>query len=302
VGEHMTVGELIHYLRDNKDLATEFWEVFIVDARHHPIGTCQLSWILRTHRHVQLSDVMKRDQTLIPVTMDQEEVALRFQKYALISAAVVDESGRLVGQITVDDVVHIIQEEASEDILKMAGAGDGDINEPLTRTMLSRAIWLSVNLATAILAAIVPIYFSATIEKIVILSALMGIVSGMGGNAGTQTMAVTVRGISTNQLTSSNTIRAIYREIAISMTNGIALGSIMAIGCWLYCQNIALSLVFMAGWMINSLAAAAAGILIPLALHKMKFDPAIVSTVFVTWVTDTVGFFSFLGLATIFLT
>ena len=131
VPEHMTVGDLIDFMREDRDLATEFWEVFVVDARHHPVGTCALSWILRSPRQIALADVMKRDQTLIPVNMDQEEVALRFQKYALISAAVVDESGRLVGQITVDDVVHIIQEEAGEDVLLLSGAGEGDINEPI---------------------------------------------------------------------------------------------------------------------------------------------------------------------------
>ena len=153
VPEHLTVGDLIDYLRDNEDLTTEFWEVFIVDPMHRPVGTCQLSWILRTPRHVALSDVMKRDQTLIPVTMDQEEVALRFQKYALISAAVVDESGRLVGQITVDDVVHIIQEEAGEDVMLLSGAGDGDINEPIRESYSARVRWLMANLFTASLSA-----------------------------------------------------------------------------------------------------------------------------------------------------
>jgi flagellar motility protein MotE (MotC chaperone) len=153
VPEHMRVGDLIDYLRENHDLATEFWEVFIVDAAHRPVGTCALSWILRSPRHIALTDVMKRDQTLIPVMMDQEEVALRFQKYALISAAVVDEAGRLVGQITVDDVVHIIQEEAGEDVLLLSGAGDGDINEPIALTVRSRLTWLVVNLGTAAVAA-----------------------------------------------------------------------------------------------------------------------------------------------------
>ncbi|MBN8501603.1 MAG: magnesium transporter, partial [Sphingomonadales bacterium] len=149
VPEHMTVGHLIDFLREGRELANEFWEVFIVDARFHPIGTCQLSWILRTPRHIALADVMKRDQSLIPVGMDQEEVALRFQKYALISAAVIDDDGRLVGQITVDDVVHIIQEEAGEDVLLLSGAGDGDINEPIRESYYSRVRWLIANLGTA---------------------------------------------------------------------------------------------------------------------------------------------------------
>ena len=302
VGQHMTVGDLIDFLREERELATEFWEVFIVDARYHPVGTCALSWILRSPRNVPLTDVMQRDQTLIPVTMDQEEVALRFQKYSLISAAVVDTAGRLVGQITVDDIVHIIQEEAGEDALKLAGAGDGDINEPIFETIKSRMWWLLVNLMTAIAAAVVPVYFGATIEKLVVLSALMGIVTGMGGNAGTQTMAVTVRALATNQLTSSNTWRMIFREMVIAGSNGLGLGVVMGIGCQAYYHSTVLSLVFMAGWVINALAAGIAGILIPLGLDKLKVDPAVVSTVFVTWVTDTIGFFGFLGLATLFLT
>jgi magnesium transporter len=297
VPEHMTVGDVIDYLRENQDLATDFWEVFVVDPRHRPIGTCQLSWVLRTPRSVPMADVMKREQTLIPVDMDQEEVALLFQKYALISAAVVDQSGRLIGMITVDDVVHVIQEEAGEDVLRLAGAGDGDINEPIFETIKSRMWWLLINLGTAIFAAIVPAYYGDTIAHLAILAALMGIVTGMGGNAGTQTMAVTVRALATNQITSSNTQRMIVREFLISVANGIVLGLVMAIGCQLLYHNTTLSLVFMTGWVINSMAAGIAGILIPLGLEKMKVDPAVVSTVFVTWVTDTMGFFAFLGLA-----
>jgi magnesium transporter len=301
VGEHMTVGELIHYLRDNKDLATEFWEVFIVDTRHHPIGTCQLSWVLRTHRHVQLSDVMKRDQTLIPVTMDQEEVALRFQKYALISAAVVDESGRLVGQITVDDVVHIIQEEAGEDALALSGAGDGDINEPLHLTIRSRMWWLFINLGTAILASSVVAFFEGTIARLVTLAVIMPIISGMGGNAATQTMAVTVRALATNQLTSSNTWRMIAREWWIASANGFGLGTLMAGATYAIYHDARLSLVVILAMVLNSLNAGLSGVLIPLGLERMKIDPAVVSTVFVTTMTDTLGFFFFLGLASLIL-
>src|SRR5690606_16698469 len=161
----LTVGGLIDYMREHDELTTEFWEVFVVDHRHRPIGTCQLSWILRTPRHIALADVMKRDQTLIPVTMDQEEVALRFQKYALISAAVVDENGRLVGQLTVDDIVHIIQEEAGEDVLLLSGAGDGDINEPLRDAYAARVRWLIANLGTAMIASLIIATFGAAIEK-----------------------------------------------------------------------------------------------------------------------------------------
>ena len=224
VPEHMTVGHVIDWLRENPDLTTDFWEVFVVDPQHHPIGSCQLSWILRTPRSIAVADVMKREQTLIPVDMDQEEVALRFQKYALISAAVVDEDGRLVGMITVDDIVHVIQQEAGEDILRLSGAGDGDINQPILLTVRTRLTWLVVNLGTAILAASVVGLFQGEIARFALLAVLMPIVSGMGGNAGTQTLAVVVRALATNQLTSSNTRRMILREFRIALANGSALG------------------------------------------------------------------------------
>jgi len=229
VPEHMTVGDLIDYLRDNPDLSTEFWEVFIVDTRHHPVGTCLLSWILRTPRDIALADVMKRDQTLIPVGMDQEEVALRFQKYALISAAVVDENGRLVGQITVDDIVHIIQEEAGEDVLLLSGAGDGDINEPIRTTYASRVRWLVANLGTALVSALIIASFGGAIEKLVALAVLMPIVASIGGNAATQTMAVAVRALATNQLTRSNTRRILWREMRVALLNGATVAALIGV-------------------------------------------------------------------------
>ncbi len=299
VPEHMTVGGVIDYLREHTDLTTEFWEVFIVDPRHHPLGTCQLSWILRAPRHIALSDVMKRDQTLIPVTMDQEEVALRFQKYALISAAVVDDAGRLVGQITVDDVVHIVQEEAGEDVLLLSGAGDGDINEPIALTVRTRLFWLFINLGTAILAAAVVGQFEAEISKFAVLAVLMGIVSGMGGNAGTQTLAVVVRALATNQLTDSNTVRMILRELTIAFANGAVLGLVIGVGVALIYHNPTLGWVMGAALLINNLNAGLSGILIPLVLEKFEIDPAVSSAVFVTMMTDVLGFFCFLGLASL---
>ena len=230
VPEHWTVGDTIDYLRGHDDLTTDFWEVFVVDERHHPVGTCALSWILRTQRTVAMVEVMKREQTLIPVDMDQEEVALRFQKYALISAAVVDGSGRLVGMITVDDIVHIIQQEAGEDVLRLSGAGEGDINEPIALTIRTRLTWLVVNLATAMLASLVVNLFQGEIARYAVLAVLMPIVSGMGGNAGTQTLAVAVRAIATNQLTDTNTVRTIVRELRIAASNGAALGALVGLG------------------------------------------------------------------------
>jgi magnesium transporter len=297
VPEHMTVGNLIDYLRERDELTTEFWEVFVVDPTHKPVGTCALSWILRTPREVALSDVMKRDQTLIPVTMDQEEVALRFQKYALISAAVVDENGRLVGQITVDDIVHIISEEAGEDILRLSGAGEGDINQPILLTVRARLAWLVINLGTAVLAASVVGMFQDAIARFALLAVLMPIVSGMGGNAGTQTLAVVVRALATNQLTSSNTMRMIGREFRIALANGVSLAILIGTATALLFHNPLLGMVIAAAMVINNLTAGLAGILVPITLEKFRIDPAVSSAVFVTTATDVMGFFSFLGLA-----
>ena len=297
VPEHMRVGDLIDFLREDHDLANEFWEVFIVDARHHPVGTCALSWILRAPRNIALTDVMTREQSLIPVSMDQEEVALRFQKYALISAAVVDADGRLVGQITVDDVVHIIQEEAGEDALLLSGAGDGDINEPIKYTIRTRLTWLVVNLGTAVIASSVVGLFQGAIARFALLAVLMPIVSGMGGNAGTQTLAVVVRALATNQITSSNTWRMIIREFSIASANGLSLGILIGSGVGLIFGNPLLGMVIAAAMLINNLVAGLAGILVPVTLDKLKIDPAVSSAVFVTMATDVMGFFSFLGLA-----
>ena len=297
VPEHWSVGQVIDYLRDNADLTTDFWEIFIVDPTHKPIGTCQLSWILRTPRTIAIADVMKREQTLIPVDMDQEEVALRFQKYALISAAVTDVDGRLAGMITVDDIVHVIQQEAGEDILRLSGAGDGDINQPILLTVRTRLTWLVVNLGTAILAASVVGLFQGEIARFALLAVLMPIVSGMGGNAGTQTLAVVVRALATNQLTSSNTRRMILREFRIALANGMTLGLMIGTSVGVIFGNPALGLVIGSAMVINNLVAGLSGILVPLTLEKFEVDPAVSSAVFVTMMTDVMGFFSFLGLA-----
>jgi len=299
VPEHWTVGDVLDYLRRNEDLTTDFWEIFVVNAAHHPVGTCKLSWVMRTPRDIAISDVMQREQTLIPVDMDQEELALRFQKYALISAAVIDHNGRLVGMITVDDVVHIIQEEAGEDILKLSGAGDGDINEPILQTVKVRLSWLVVNLLTAVLAASVVGLFQGTISKLVVLAVLMPIVSGMGGNAGTQTMAVAVRALALNQLTSSNTARMILREFRIAIANGFCLGAMIGLAVTLIYDNSDLGIVICMAMVINNITAGLAGILVPVSLDKAGTDPAVSSAVFVTAATDIMGFFSFLGLATL---
>ncbi|MBT2133253.1 magnesium transporter [Croceibacterium sp. LX-88] len=307
VPEHLSVGDLIDYLREHDELTTEFWEVFIVDHTHKPVGTCQLSWILRTPRQIPLADVMKRDQTLIPVTMDQEEVALRFQKYALISAAVVDEDGRLVGQITVDDVVHIIQEEADEDVMLLSGAGEGDINEPIRESYSARVRWLMANLITASVASFVIYRFEGVLAQLITLAVLMPIVAGIGGNAGTQTLAVTVRALATNQLTSSNSWRAVRRELSIALLNGLSLALVTGTAVSILFADWSLGLPAGIEWhlglviglamMANILIAGMAGVVVPLTIERFRADPAIASSIFVTMTTDSMGFLVFLGLA-----
>lgn len=296
VPEHLTVGDLIDYMREQEDLPTDFWEVFIVDHRHRPIGACQLSWILRCPRYIPLTDVMQRDQTLIPVMMDQEEVALRFQKYALISAAVVDENGRLLGQLTVDDIVHIISEEAGEDALLMSGAGDGDINEPIRDAYSSRVRWLIANLGTALMASFIISAFDAAITKLVALAVLMPIVASIGGNAGTQTMAVSVRALAMNQLTKSNTRRILWREMRVAMLNGATVGTLIGVATGLIFTPM-LGLVIATAAIINTITAGLAGVAVPVIFDRLKQDPAVASSVFVTMITDCMGFFAFLGLA-----
>jgi magnesium transporter len=298
VPEHWKVGQLIDYMRSTDELATDFWEVFVVSADHHPVGTCKLSTIMRTPRTAMVRDIMVEDQTLIPVDMDQEEVALRFQKYALISAAVVDGSGRLVGMITVDDVVHIIQEEAGEDVLLLSGAGEGDINEPIVDTYKSRVRWLAANLMTALVAATVIRFFEHSIERLAILAVLMPIVAGVGGNAGTQTLAVTVRAIATNQLTGSNRWRAVGRELRVAILNGLTIAVLVGFGVVVILGSPQLGAVIAAAMLFNIIVAGLDGVLVPLTLERAGTDPAVASSVFVTMVTDSVGFLAFLGLAT----
>nr|WP_314441826.1 magnesium transporter [uncultured Sphingomonas sp.] len=298
VPTHWNVGQVIDYLRSEPELADDFWEVFVVSPSHHPVGTCKLSTILRSPRATSVADIMALEQTLIPVDMDQEDVALRFQKYALVSAAVVDANGRLVGMITVDDIVHIIQAEASEDVLLLSGAGEGDINEPVMDSYKARVRWLIANLLTALLATSIIRYFEDSIERLAILAALMPIVAGVGGNAGTQTLAVTVRALATNQLTGSNRWRSVGREMRVALMNGLTVASLVGIAVTLILGSGQLGAVIAAAMLFNVLIAGFAGVLVPLTLERWGADPAVASSIFVTMVTDSMGFLLFLGLAT----
>jgi magnesium transporter len=299
VTETMTVAGVIEFVRAMTDPATEFWEIFVVDAARRPVGTMRLSWLLTTPPDIMVADMMQREQTLIPVDMDQEEVALLFQKYALISAAVVDADERLVGMITVDDIVHIIQEEAGEDVLKLSGAGDGDINEPVLESYKTRVRWLAANLGTAMISSSVIAAFEPTIEKLVTLAALTPIVASIGGNAGTQTMAVAVRAIATNQLTEANTRRTIWREIRVALLNGITIALLLGAGVAAIFGNPMLGAVIAGATLFNIMVAGLAGVLVPLTLDRLNADPAVASSIFVTMTTDSMGFLGFLGLASL---
>ena len=298
VPEHWTIGQVIDFLRAESNDVTDFWEIFVVSPEHKPVGTMRLSWVLTAPRSLAVSDVMKRQQTLIPVDLDQEEVALRFQKYALISAAVVDRNGRLVGVITADDIVHIIAQEAGEDILKLSGAGDGDIYEPVLDSYKARVRWLVANLMTAIVSASVIASFGATIEKMVVLAALSPIVASIGGNTGNQTMAVIVRALATGQMTDANTRRTILRESAVALLNGITIALLLGAGVGLFFANAQLGGVIAAATVFNLIIAGLAGVLVPLGLKRLGVDPAVASSVLVTMITDSMGFLLFLGLAT----
>lgn len=294
-----SVGQVIDMLRDEPDLTTDFWEIFVVDVQHKPVGTIRLSVVLRSQRHIIVSDIMQEEQTLIPADMDQEEVAYKFQQYHLISAAVVDSNGRLVGMITVDDIVNIIQEEAQEDVLRLAGAGEGDINQPFWEMTKGRLWWLFINFWTAVFAAAVISPFQDAIGALPILGVVMGIVTGMGGNGGTQTTTVVVRALATRQLTASNAWRVFLKELKASTFNGVALAILCGLLIAFWSHNVPLGWVIAAAMVINLVSAAVAGVLVPVLLDRFNIDPAVASTVFVTTVTDSIGFFAFLGIAVV---
>jgi magnesium transporter len=297
VPEQWTIGQVIDFLRAESNDVIDFWEIFVVSPDQRPVGTMRLSWILTTPRWLPVSDVMQRQQTLIPVDMDQEEVALRFQKYALISAAVIDRDGKLAGMITADDIVHIISEEAGEDILKLSGAGEGDIFEPVIDSYKARIRWLIANLLTAIVSASIIASFGATIEKMVVLAALSPIVASIGGNTGNQTMAVIVRALATAQMTNANTRRTIRREGLIALLNGLTMAALLGTGVALILGDQMLGLVIAAATLFNLVIAGFAGVLVPLGLKRAGVDPAVASSVFVTMITDSMGFLLFLGFA-----
>ena len=292
-----TVGQTIDYLRDDKNLPESFYEVFVIGPSFELIGYVTLDNILRTSRKTKIETIKEATVHPIPVLEDQEEAARVFEQYDLVSAAVIDEANRLVGVLTIDDVVDVIQQEADEDIKRLAGVGDEELSDSVFEITKSRFTWLMLNLVTAIMASLVIGLFDATIQEMVALAILMPIVASMGGNAGTQSMTVAVRGLATKDIDNYNMLRTIRREVLVGLLNGVFFAVLIGLISALWFSNNSLGLIIGIAMIVNMLCAALAGILIPIGLDKMDIDPAIASSVFVTTVTDVVGFFAFLGLA-----
>ncbi len=301
VAPFWTVGKVIDYMRESEDLPHTFSEIFVVDPAYRVVGSLGLSRLLRSQRGAKIEDLMDTSVEVVRATADQEEVARQFARYDLLSAPVVDENDRLVGVVTVDDVVEVIADEADEDIRRLGGVGDESLFDNVVDATRSRFPWLLINLATAILASSVIQLFDASIQQMVALAVLMPIVASMGGNAGTQTMTVAVRALGTRDLGPANAVRIVMRETSIGLINGLLFALILGLTTLLWFGSGPLGAVIAAAMVFNHICAAFAGILIPLALDRLGYDPALASGVFLTTVTDVVGFFAFLGLATLWL-
>lgn len=300
--EHWTVGETIDFLRQEDWLPDQFYHVVLVDPRRHPKGYVTLGKLLASRRHTPLRDITEDSFRTIRARDDEGDVAHAFNKYHLISAPVIDEHERLVGIITIDDAMAVLDEEHEEDILRLAGVGDdSSISDTVVETLRQRVPWLVVNIGTALISASVIALFEGAISQLVALAVLMPIVASMGGNAGTQTLTIAVRGLATRSLTRTNTIRVVQREMIVGLLNGLIFALIMGLVTYIWFRRPELSLVIGMAMIVNLFVAAIGGILIPLGLEKAGADPALASGTFVTTVTDVVGFFTFLGLASVIL-
>ena len=305
VGKDWDVGKTIDFLREEEDLPEEFLDVFVVDAEDKPIGVISLSRILRSPRPTLMREICDDTQVIIPAEMMQEEVALLFEKYDLTTAGVVDQEGKLLGMITVDDVMEVAREEFEEDILLLGGVGEETVDDSVWESSTKRFTWLLVNLGTAILASFVISLFDATIEQMVALAVLMPIVASMGGNAGTQTMTITVRALATKELTTYNAFRTFRKELVVGFLNGCLFAAVTGVITYLWFRDLnnsgLLGGIIAGAMIINLVVAGIAGVALPLILSRIKIDPAVASGVFVTTITDVVGFFAFLGLASLVL-
>ena len=295
---HWNVGQAIDFMREEEDLPRDFFDVFLVNPTHKPIGSIPLSRVIRTERHVALSDLMLEDMKIIPGTLDQEEVAFVFRQRDLVSAPVVDAVGRLIGVITVDDIVDVIHEEHEEDIMRLGGVGEeDDLYSAVIATTRSRFFWLLIHLFAAIVASYVISFFAGTIEEMVALAVLMPIVATMGGTASVQALTVAVRAIAMKELTVSNALRAVCKEIIVGMLNGLLFALLIGAVAWSWFGSPALGGVIGMAIVINLTVAGFSGSALPVLLQRLGFDPAVASSAFLTSITDVVGFYVFLGLA-----
>lgn len=292
-----TIGQTIDYMRDDDDLPERFYEIFVVSPGYELLGSIQLDRLLRAQRKIKVEELMEENLHPIQASMVLEEAALVFQQYDLLSAAVLDEGNRLVGVMTIDDIVDVISDAAEEDIKRLAGVGDEELSDSILEITKSRFLWLFINLGTAILASIVIGIFDVTIQQMVALAILMPIVASMGGNAGTQTMTVAVRALGQKNIDSYNVKRIVIRELSVGFLNGLAFALIIGLVAAYWFSNSELGIIIGLAMIFNMICAALVGILIPIFLDKYNIDPAIASSVFVTTVTDVVGFFAFLGMA-----
>ncbi len=300
--EFWTVGQTIDFARDNADdLPTDFYEIYVVDPMNKPLGYVLLSQLLRTEREIKLSDIMETFHSDIHVDLDQEEVAYQFQKYALASAPVKDRDGRLVGMITVDDMVHVIQEENTEDLLALANVSSADGSDTVWESVKARAPWLGINLITAFFASAIIAVFEGALDRLVQLAILMPVVAALAGNAGSQGLAVAVRAIAEREMEGKAGRRAIVRETLTGIVNGVIFAIGVGVVAQFWFQDVRLSVVLAAAMLASFIWAGVSGIIVPLALKRAGADPAVASSVFVLTLTDTMAFFSFLGLATLFL-
>jgi len=300
--EDWSVGQAIDYIRNNEDLPDQFYHIILVSPAMKPVSYVALGRLLSSRRDITLTDIIEPSFRTVSVTDEESEVAYLFNHYHLISTPVVDESGRLVGVITIDDAMGVLDEEHEEDLLRLAGVDeDSSLTDTVMQTTKGRAVWLFVNLLTAILASMVINLYAETIDQMVALAVLMPIVASMGGNAGTQTMTVAVRAIATRELTPSNAIRVSRREVTVGAINGIAFGLLMALVAGFWFGVPMLAAVIALAMVLTLIAAALGGIVIPIVLEKFNIDPALASGPFVTTITDVVGFFAFLGLAAMLL-
>ena len=296
-----TVGQTIDFLRSGETTTEDFYLIFVIDPTRKPLGEVPLSKLLCSQRARRVLEIMESDFRSIPVDMDQEEVAVLFRRYGMVSAGVVDCSDRLVGMITIDDVIDVIDEEAEEDLMALAGVGGSNLRSSIVETMKGRSLWLLVNLLTAILASIVIGVFEATIEQLVALAVLMPIVASMGGNAGTQTVTVAVRAIALRQLNAASKRHFVFREGLVALLNGLVFAALGGLVSYVWFDNLEISAVMAFAMLANLLIAGLSGTLVPLGLLRAGVDPAVASSVFVTTITDVVGFFVFLGLAALYL-